>query len=160
MSRWSYIIGTIRVIPYGASQPEKDYVLHSVLNHLPRINGSEGQLNTYVQREKGYNLSSNCDEFGNFSNLGTGYFKSFQTQDNYLITVEASLRDRSYDETLKEFMKWLNRLSKRVIVDEILVEISDSWGYKTVLTTERCHHFLFENFDREDRWTDRLFETT
>lgn len=48
MSYWTYINGTITVRPMGRTQPEKRYILETVLNHLPRVTGSEGDMNTYI----------------------------------------------------------------------------------------------------------------
>lgn len=47
MSYWTYINGTITVSPMGRTQPEKRYILETVLNHLPRVTGSEGDMNVY-----------------------------------------------------------------------------------------------------------------
>ena len=68
MSYWTYINGTITVRPMGRTQPEKRYILETVLNHLPRVTGSEGDMNTYIIQKNGYNSSCSCDEFGEVTN--------------------------------------------------------------------------------------------
>lgn len=128
MSWWTYVSGVIEVSPFGRCQAEKRYILDMVLSHLPRVSGSERDMNVYVIQKNGYNSSSSHDEFGQWSNLGNGSswhrHRDFQTQDDYLIIVNGSLRDRMFEETLKEFNKWLCRLAKRVWVENIVVEIS------------------------------------
>lgn len=62
MSWWSYIHGTIEVFPMGRTQAEKRYILDTVLDHLPRVTGSEGDMDVYVIQKNGYNSSSSCDE--------------------------------------------------------------------------------------------------
>lgn len=52
MSSWTYINGTITVRPMGRTQPEKRYILETVLNHLPRVTGSEGDMNIYISFRK------------------------------------------------------------------------------------------------------------
>lgn len=48
MSSWIYINDTITVHPMGGTQPERRYILETVLNHLPRVTGSEGDMNVYM----------------------------------------------------------------------------------------------------------------
>ena len=68
MSSWTYINGTITVRPMGRTQPEKRYILETVLNHLPRVTGSEGDMNVYIIQKNGHNSSCSCDEFGEVTN--------------------------------------------------------------------------------------------
>ena len=130
MSYWTYINGTITVRPMGRTQPEKRYILETVLNHLPRVTGSEGDMDVYIIQKNGYNSSCSCDEFGEVTNnLVDRYgYKSrsrgwLQTQDEYILVVNAALRDREFEQTYKEFMKWFVRLCKRVGCEDVLVEI-------------------------------------
>lgn len=53
MSYWTYINGTITVCPMGRTQPEKRYILETVLNHLPRVTGSEGDIDVYIIQKNG-----------------------------------------------------------------------------------------------------------
>ena len=64
MSWWTHIKGVIEVNVPGRTQAEIQYVLETVLDHLPRVTGSEGDMNVYIAREAGYNNSCSCDEFG------------------------------------------------------------------------------------------------
>lgn len=123
MSAWTYINGCITVAPLGRTQPEKRYVLDTVITHLPRVTGSEGNMHTYVIQRSGYDGFCTHDEFGQFSNLGDNR-KLFTTQSTYMIVVDAVLRDREFEITYKEFINWLCRLSKRVNIDNVLVEIT------------------------------------
>lgn len=132
MSWWTYVTGTVTVSPIGRTQAEKRYILDTVLNHLPKVTGSERDMNTYVIQKNGYNSSCSHDEFGQYSNLGNGYrwnsgHPSFEIQDKYMIVVDASLRDRKFEETLKEFNDWLCRLAKRISIEDILVRVK---GYE------------------------------
>lgn len=68
MSRWTYVHGTITVRPMGRTQAEKRYILETVLDHLPVVTGSEGDMDVYIVQPKGYESSSSCDEFGNSTN--------------------------------------------------------------------------------------------
>ena len=131
MSSWTYINGTITVEPLGRTQAEKRYILETVLNHLPRVTGSERDMNVYIIQKNGYNHSSSCDEYGdNTDNLIDIYDCHnakrgwLRMQNQYILAVDASLRDRYFNETFREFMKWLCRLSKRVYVESVLVRIN------------------------------------
>lgn len=130
MSSWTYINGTVTVCPMGRTQPEKRYILETVLNHLPRVTGSGGDMDVYIIQKNGYNSLCSCDEFGEVTNnLVDKYgYKSrsrgcLRTQDEYILVVNAALRDREFEETYREFMKWFVRLCKRVGCEDVLVEI-------------------------------------
>lgn len=47
MSYWSFVHGTVTVLPFGRTQAEKRYLLDTVLDHLPKVTGSEGDMNIY-----------------------------------------------------------------------------------------------------------------
>ena len=166
MSWWTYINGIIKVEPLGRTQPEKRYILETVLSHLPKVTGSERDMSVYINQLDGHNFSSNADEFGQFSNLGNApYWRggraSFETQDTYLITVNASLRDREFDRTLKEFQNWLCRLSKRVTVEDVLVKIEDRCKDIIIQNTNETYTNMFEdcswiNNTGEPNWSEYL----
>lgn len=151
MSSWTYINGVITVSPMGRTQHEKTYTLNTVLDHLPRVTGSEGDMDLYINIKSGTNCSSSCDEFGYVTNNLTDYYgdKSrnkgwLRTQSEYLLTVNASLRDRKFEETLKEFNNWLCRLAKRIKIDDLMVEVK---GYdKNILITDKnkVYNEMFE----------------
>ena len=171
MSYWTYVHGTVTVQPLGRTQAEKRYILDTVLSHLPKITGSEKDMNVYVIQKNGYNSSSSHDEFGQWSNLGNGkYEHSFETQDEYILVVDGSLRDRVFEETYREFMKWLCRLAKRVMVEDVLVEVKGYDKSTVIRNTEIqrkkyswCKVFdgMFEdpswcNKDGEPNWCEYL----
>ena len=88
-------------------------------------------MDVYVIQKNGHNNSCSCDEFGEITNNLTDWYGNktrsrgmLRTQDEYILVVDAALRDREFDETYREFIKWLVRLGKRVMIDNILVKIS------------------------------------
>ena len=114
----------------GRTQAEKRYILDTVLEHLPLVTGSERDMNVYVIQKNGHNSSSSCDEFGEATNnLVDSYGNKsrdrgwLRTQDEYILVVDGSFRDRMFDQTFREFMKWLCRLGKRVSIEDVLVEV-------------------------------------
>jgi hypothetical protein len=130
MSSWTYINGIITVSPMGRTQPEKRYILDTALAHLPRVTGSEGDMDVYVIQKDDFDSSCSHDEFGQYSNLGNerGYgHPFFNVQNEYILVVDGSFRDRIFSETMKEFTKWLCRLSKRILVCDVLVRVN---GYE------------------------------
>lgn len=153
MSCWTHVFGTISVEPMGRTQPEKRYILDTVLDHLPRVTGSEGDMEVYVVQRKGHNSSCSCDEFGmRTNNLTDSYGEKsrrrgwLQVQDEYLLVLRGNLRDRTFEETKHELLKWLCRLSKRVIVKKILVGVNEDWHEKEMLIQEEYgkFHDMFE----------------
>ena len=143
MSWWTYINGMIKVSPMGRTQAEKTYILQTVLDHLPVVTGSEGDMEVYVNQCEGYESSSSHDELGmQTNNLRDHYGNRSQKygwlnhNDHYLITISCSLRDRMFEQTLREFEIWLQRLAKRVMVEDILVKVE---GYD--------QRYVFDNYD-------------
>ena len=136
MSNWCYITGTITASPIGRTQAEKRYILDTVLAHLPIVSGSEKDMDVYVIQKNGHNSSSSHDEFGERTNNLVDWYGNrtrsrgmLRMQDEYILVVNAALRDREFNQTYREFIKWLVRLGKRVMVDNILVKIG---GYDKV----------------------------
>lgn len=118
MSYWTYVTGVITVHPMGRTQPEKRYILDTVLEHLPKVTGSEQDMHVHVVQKHGHDSSCSHNEFGEWI---PG--QENDTQSEYLVILEAALRDREFDTTLRELNNWLNRLAKRAGIEEILVRL-------------------------------------
>ena len=127
MSMWTYITGTVTVCPPGNSQAQMRYVLDTVLNHLPVVYGSEQNMKWHVVQKYGHNLSNSTDEFGVDIYKKNNVNKSdwMEMQCEYIIVLEASLRDTYFEDTVRGFNKWLCRLAKRVSVVDICVKITN-----------------------------------
>lgn len=151
MSLWTYIRGTITVTPMGRSQAEKRYILDTVLAHLPKVTGLEENMNIYVIQKSGFNESCSHDEFGQYSELGDGWHL-FKAQTKYIIVVDADLRNRFFERTMKEFSNWLCRLSKRVDVNDVLVEVSDDIGQSYIF---RNQNDVFGEMFEWPSWCDK-----
>lgn len=166
MSIWSHVKGIITVDVRGRTQHEKDYVISTVLDHLPRVTGSEYDMGVHYIKTEFHNEFIGCDEFGqNTYNLKDEYGLSdrcggLDLQDTYYIIVEGNLRDRTYDRTMHEFSKWLCRLSKRLIVDEVYVKIRDDLNSYTYLDYDRWDNPYSDMYEwtSEDgyNWCDYL----
>ena len=167
MSQWAYVRGVVIVSPMGRTQPEKRYILDTVLAHLPRVTGSEKDMDVYVIQKNGHDSSSSCDEFGmNTDNLESIYGgKSnrgwLNVQSQYILAVDGSLRDRTFEETKKEFVKWLCRLAKRVTVEEILVTVESIDGSMLIREDMGAFWNMFEDpswvkKDHEPTWCEYL----
>ena len=170
MSRWVRIYGTICVRPMGRTQAEKSYILQTVLDHLPCVSGSESDMKIYTQLKEGHNSSSSHDEFGRLSNLLINRYDKhsingwLQVQDEYLLIIDADLRDRYYKETIRDFQKWLCRLSKRIMVENILVNICGYFPEENFLISNNSPYTLMYepptwsriNFDGEPNWCEYL----
>ena len=58
MSYWTYVRGYIKVDCVGRTQPEIEYILKSILDHMPRITGSEGDVTIHIVKQDGHSCSS------------------------------------------------------------------------------------------------------
>lgn len=140
MSYWTYINGTVTVSSMGRTTEESEYILKTVLNHLPRVTGSEGDMDVHIIRKNGYSSSMSCDEFGQRTNnlVTSRGIKSqrrgwLNVQNEYILVVNGSLRDREFEQTYREFTKWFIRLCKRVTCKSVLVEIKNDWDKRTLI---------------------------
>ena len=139
MSWWTHIRGTVEVSVPGRTQAEIDYILQTVLDHLQRVTGSEGDMEIHIVRHNGHNSSCSCDEYEmNTNNLtdihgGKSNRGWLETQKIYSLTLVGDLRDRMLKETHREFIKWLCRLAKRLRVESVLVNIR---GYEESITID------------------------
>lgn len=124
MSYWTSVHGIIRVDTFALSDPEAMYRAQTVVNHLPKITGSEGCADVYCIKPEGSNCSSTTDEFDQESNLYSDpYYKTFDHQSHIIIVLDGNLRDRMFSDTLREVVKWLSRISSRLGVYSCLVSV-------------------------------------
>ena len=163
MSYWTYISGVITVHVHGNTQPQKRYILDTVLEHLPVVSGSEFNMKTHVVQAHGHNESCSHNEFGE-----SAYYRQdgdcrgwMELQSDYFIVVEAKLRDRMFDETKVELNKWLCRLAKRLWVRDILIRIKGQ-DRELLITDAKPYEDMMEPFSRneesdgEPAWTEYL----
>lgn len=169
MSFWTHVFGSISVSVPGRTQAEIQYILDTVLDHLPIVSGSEGEMKVQAVRKDGHNMSSSCDEFGmRTNNLMSDYgyktrrYGFLQTQDQYTLVINTGLRDRMFGQTKREFLKWLVRLSKRLWVNDILVSItSDDGGSMLINGADKFYNLhesasWYRDTDGEPCWWEYL----
>lgn len=163
MSYWTYIAGVITVTPIGETQPQKRYILDTILAHLPMVTGSERNMHVHVVQKHGTDCSSSHNEFGEsmWYRRNADCDGSMRTQSEYLLVLEGNLRDRMFEETQREMNKWLNRLAKRVCVEDIMLRLdgySAKTGEKKSLTIGNPDQYrdMFES----PSWVDERGEPT
>lgn len=158
MSFWTYITGSITVSPGGRTQAEKRYILDTILAHLPKVTGSERNMDVHVVQRSGYSSWSSVNEFDEPLSK-----EDRREQDNYILVIDAQLRDRVYYETFKEFNKWLNRLAKRLWIKDICVKLYDDYPGQTHMYTDpepyagMQEDFSWANDTGEPAWSEYLF---
>lgn len=138
MSMWTYIRGLIELDVPGRTQAEKDYILQTVIDHLPKVTGSERNMEIHTVRAYGHDMWSNRDELDNLA-------LDFRTQSRYFLVLDGSLRDRYYKDTFKELNKFLNRLAKRLIVDSAYVQLNGYGLSYTFTNKNNCYGNMFDN---------------
>lgn len=137
MSMWTYVQGLIELSVPGRTQAEKDYILQTVIDHLPKVTGSEKPMNIYTIQTAGHDSWQNFDEFYN-------RVEDFRTQSRYFLVLDGSLRDRYYKDTFKELNKFLNRLGKRLMVDSVYVRLYN-YEHSHIFTNKNdCYGKMFE----------------
>lgn len=156
MSEWTYVRGVVYLNVIGVTQEQKDYILKTVLNHLPVVSGSESDMVWNVAPVGAYYSSVYSDD--------RGIERKVETRSEYAVTLHGNLRDRDYETTLREFMKWLMRLVRRFPfgVDDAIVVISDKcWAFGKL--TDHIIHltgddfrkcFCEDDYDKQDVFED------
>lgn len=170
MSYWTHIMGVIEVSPMGRTQHEKTYILNTVLEHLPQVTGSEGNMHVIVNQHPDSNMYSSHDEFGMRTNNLKDRYGDYSRDrgwmaytDRYYLLVLGDLRDRQFCQTFTEFQKWLCRLAKRCLVCDMSVCISADCGksINLIYGYDNPYHGMFEwsswgNDDEEPAWYEYL----
>lgn len=145
MSCWTYVSGMIVVSPMGRTQAEKRYILETVLDHLPLVTGSEGNMDVYIIQKNGHDESSSHTEFGMWGGYRNWKTLSTDIQSKYILVVDGNLRDRMFDQTFREFQKWLCRLAKRVWVEDVMVEVKAYEEVSLIRNTNDIYTKMFED---------------
>jgi len=146
MSSWTYVQGLIELDVPGRTQAEKNYILQTVIDHLPKVTGSEKSMNIYTIQTAGHDSWQNFDEFYN-------RVEDFRTQSRYFLVLDGNLRDRHYKDTFKELNKFLNRLGKRLMVDSVYVRLYNYEHSHIFTNKNNCYGNMF---DSEDPWYNYL----
>lgn len=147
MSNWTYVRGLIELDVPGRTQAEIDYILQTVVDHLPKVTGSEGNMDIHIDRACGYNTWQNFDEFYN-------RVEDFKAQSRYFLVLDGNLRNRCYEETFKELNKFLNRLAKRIYIESMYVNLLGTFPQSHMFTNENdCYGNMF---DSKNPWYDYL----
>lgn len=146
MSNWTYVQGLIELDVPGRTQAEKNYILQTVIDHLPKVTGSERSMNIYTIQTAGHDSWQNFDEFYN-------RVEDFRTQSRYFLVLDGNLRDRHYKDTFKELNKFLNRLGKRLMVDSVYVRLYNYEHSHIFTNKNNCYGNMF---DIEDPWYNYL----
>lgn len=119
-------------------------------------------MNVYISQEAGFSCSSSLDEFGHpTNNLRDMYGNKSQkngwleTQSQYMLTIEGDLRDRGFEQTKRELIKWLCRLAKRMRVDSVVIKL---WAYdqSIVISNASPYDKMYEWNGDNKQWTDYL----
>lgn len=156
MGLWTCIHGVLTVNPFGCTVAEQEYVLKTVLEHQPMIWQDGGLMDVHVNRRSIGNCYSTCDRFGNRTDLlYTCSGGCFERSTDFFITLDARIDDVL---SCSEFMHWLCRLAKRVLVKDVLVRLQNDLGMNVTLDHLRLTTDVFEEMYDSGAWVrDHLF---
>lgn len=118
MSCWTYINQIVIVdaswlmkdkindLEYPLRQSELDKAVQDAIDKAPAITGSECDAAVFVNRERNsHNLSMN-----RYNRSNNPAWRKYNTE--YVLTVHGSLRDRTYDETSREWERFKRYMKK------------------------------------------------
>lgn len=130
MSTCTHVLGTMEIDVYGCAQYECEYNLKKVLEHLPIVYGSEENMYITSFIKPGYGtVSSNTDEFDNFSNLAkNGKGKLFEFQTRYILVLSGDLWDTTYEQTYRSIVKCIRKIIKNFFLVSMNINIYEEFG--------------------------------
>lgn len=148
MSVWSYVYGTITIDASGRDDAETDYFVSRIIGSLPPVTGSDGNMAVHVVKPSMPDSWINADIYMNPLDR-TKYPEGVRKDTSQrILLVEGDLRYRTFNETNREFSKWLSRLANRCLIDNILVAIRDDIGYQ---------QYIYD-YRKCGSWLDGLYE--
>lgn len=141
MSFWTQICGAIDV-EAGIDCIEN---LEKFISNLPKIKGSEGEVEFYVNKLKGYNYSTSADcnrckyretlkyHDKSMSCESPEDFKcpKGEYQTRCIVSIVASLRDRMVSQVNDDLLEILNMFNKEFYVRTLIVTINDGIDTQT-----------------------------
>lgn len=154
MSLWTHVFGMIEVGLYEDSPAKSRCAVEVVLEHQPKVTGSEGAMNVALLATPGSYDWISCNEFGEWCEGG------IKIPNQYLIILSGDMRDRTFEQTKRELTKWLVRLSKRLWVRKILVRLDGDCGESLVFDNAEPFSNMNEigvDYDGEITWLSHLF---
>lgn len=126
MSKWTHVTGCLYVDTYTQRKNIKKYV-EKMLEKAPKITGSEGDLDIFVNPLSGYNVSSyKTDENGDWLHYQTCV----------VITMVGDLRDTEIKYKKPEILEFLKYIEKFLEFDIFYHSISiyeDYTGKKEII---------------------------
>lgn len=142
MSCWTHITACLSVeTGMVVKKPELKRRVKEVLKDAPKITGSEGPADVFVNIQSGYNFykSQDCEnckykdslreittingEEYQECNAPKGYDCSGEYQTCIVISVQGDLRDRIKERTQKEFNEFLKYITKKFYIRDYSVNI-------------------------------------
>lgn len=127
MSHWTHIVGVMHVETYKEKDDIKSYV-EEKLKDAPKITGSEGDADVFVNPQSGHSMWTSCDcgrcdyrdsivsdDDGFECDAPEGFrCPSGEYQSRVIITVCGDLRDRLKEETEKEWDKFYRYIEEEL----------------------------------------------
>lgn len=144
MSFWTHVFGTVKVEPLGYSEHAREFVLRTVLDHLPPVIGSEGDMRVDVVPDDDKTFWSSSDEFGQSRRPGPGRRRMAGQSVAYFLVLHGNLRDRMFPQTKQDLDAWLGTLARRVRVREIMVRVTSDMGDCVTYEDALPYYEMFE----------------
>lgn len=133
MSMWTHITACLSVdTGLTKKRGELKRIIQKELKEAPKITGSEGNADIFVNVQSDYNFVTNADCSGcGYMEIDTGACcapekytcKKGRYQTCVTISVQGDLRDRLKERTASEFGEFLEYLRKRYYVRDYSVNI-------------------------------------
>ena len=140
MSVWTHIQGVFHIDLLNGYEDKVmlEMTTRILLEKAPRITGSEGGIDIYINAENGYNST---ETISHIDKCGEVHCRTVNKQSGVIVTIIGDLRDRKAQEInekyqiFEAYIKSLNVLIRDYIV-QIYDELGDSMIIKSKLGDE------------------------
>jgi len=184
MSLWCYLLGAVMVNGLERTEEANLFKVKTVLRSMPIISGSERPCYISVLPSKEYDYSYSQEDYPNpintigrtdlmfdtFTQANTKEFCSkynwdagtYHLSSSVLIVLNGALRDVSYEKGIGMIVKWLNRLSKNLLVQRISLTLNSDMNqifnfnnYNTRWVFDNYNYDSSTRFDKLINWNYR-----
>lgn len=133
MSKWTHITACLSIDTFKTDSHIKESI-EEILKTAPKITGSEGDAEIFVNIPSGYNtyISLDCDNCKYCKNEpeficnkpNETYDCSGKYQSCAIISIQGDLRDRTQEETKEEFNKFLEFVNNKFYIKDYSLNIA------------------------------------
>lgn len=136
MSVWTHIQGVFHIDLLNGYEDKVmlEMTTRILLEKAPRITGSEGGMDIYINAENGYNST---ETISHLDKCGEVHYRTINKQSGVIVTIIGDLRDRKAQEINEKYQIFEAYIkSLNVLIRDYIVQIYDELGDSIVIKSK------------------------